>query len=152
VIIYLAGPISGQTPEAVFSYLENTSERLKSAVPGVIVLLPMLGKTQLRTEKHMRAEGYSDPLTCNHHIIERDRWMVAKSDVVYADFTKAPEYASLGTCMELAWAYDQKYTYSVVSMGEENIHRHAFVLEAADAVFTDREEALLYLETLLRGI
>lgn len=152
MVIYLAEPISGQTPEAVMTYLEETTVELKDAVPGLVVLSPLIGKGHLRTEKKLRAHGYSHPLSTNHHIIERDRWMVAQSDVVYANFTTAPDYASLGTCMELAWAYDQKHTYSVVAMGEGNIHQHAFVLEATDALFIDHEEAMLHLIDLLRGI
>jgi hypothetical protein len=53
--------------------------------------------------------------------------------------------------MELAWAHDKgKHTIVVLEPG--NIHEHAFVLEAADVVFNNEADALLYLKKLSKGI
>ena len=140
--IYLARPISGQSYEVVSKYYHNTAEKL--ADNGYEVLSPMNGKGHLRTELEFKAEGYKDnPISTNHAIMERDRWMVKTADIVYANLLDAP-YASIGTCMELAWAHDSG-KHSVVVMDKHNVHRHAFVLEAADIVFETHEAAIEYL-------
>lgn len=109
----------------------------------------MTAKEYLRTDVELRSHGYGHPLSSNHHIIERDRWMIKQSSVVYVNLMKAQE-ASIGCMMELAWAHDHG-VYTVVTMPEESIHRHAFVLEAADLVLDNHEEAIEYIARLLNS-
>lgn len=144
--IYLATPISGRSYDEVTNYYKETSESLHNA--GYSVLCPMNGKTHLRTEVEFKAHGYTDnPTSTNHAIIERDRWMVSQADIVYANLIGS-KHASIGTCMELAWAHD-KGKHTIVSMEDTNIHQHAFILETADIVFKTHEEAMSYLRNLL---
>ena len=146
--IYLARPISGQSYETVVDYYADLSSHMKDV--GFTVLCPMTGKQHLRTEVEFKAHGYGNPTSTNHAIIERDRWMVSQSDIVYANLTGAP-CASIGTCMELAWAHD-KGKHTIVVMEKDNVHHHAFILEAADIVFETHKEATDYLENLIKGI
>ena len=142
--IYLAGPISGQGYEGVVG-------RYKELIEGLDdydVLCPMQGKQYLRTELEFKAHGYNQhPASTNHGIIERDHWMVSQADVVLADLTPAGGRVSIGTMMELAWAYHLG-KHTIVVMEEGNIHQHAFVLEAADMIFTALDDALSYLHDL----
>lgn len=146
--IYLARPISGQSYETVVDYYKETSDTLKAL--GYDVLCPMTGKQYLRNEISFKAAGYGNPVSTNHAIIERDRWMVKKADVVYAYLSNAT-ITSIGTCMELAWVHDAG-KHTIVVMEQGNIHRHAFVLEAADIVFETHEEAIEYLTLLINGL
>lgn len=140
--IYLAGPMTGLTAKEVIKHIKNRKKQLE----GYTVYHPMAGKGFLSTEGILKASGYKSPLISNHHIIERDRWMVSQVDVVFADLSNTNK-VSIGTCMELAWAYDMK-KYTVVVMEKGNIHEHCFILEAADVIFEDINLAMQYLNKL----
>lgn len=140
--IYLAGPITGSSYEDVVGKIRAK----KQALPMFECLSPMTGKEYLRNEIKFKAEGWGGSVSTNHAVVERDKWMVEQSDIVYADLTGAT-IVSIGTCMELAWA-SLLGKHTVVAMEKDNIHRHAFVLEAADIVFEMADEAIEYLRQL----
>jgi len=70
-----------------------------------------------------------------------------QSDILYANFLGATR-VSIGSMFELAWGSDNKKQVIVV-MEKDNIHRHAFVLEAATIIFETTEEAQDYLQQLV---
>jgi len=143
--IYLARPISGCTGQEVIDYYTDYKQYCENM--GYDVFSPMVGKTNLRTEISLKAHGIEgNPITTNHAIIERDRWMVSNADVIFANLLKV-DRVSIGTCMELAWAH-QLGKHTVTVMEKENIHQHAFVLEASDIVFDNEREAMEYLQAL----
>lgn len=144
--IYLAGPISGKSADDVYSRIERDSYILRRF--GYEVQNPMTGKASLRFEKEFVAKDYRHPVTTNHAIIERDRWMVKRSDVVFVNLMEAKE-KSIGSIMELAWAHDNG-VHTVVAMPETGPHNHAFIIEAADILFHDKEEAMNYLKELAK--
>lgn len=147
--IYIAGPISGMSYDEVSSYFRDTKITLEEA--GFTVVSPMTGKKELRTELEFRKEGYDNvPVATNHAIYNRDRWMVTQSDIIYANLMNCGDRVSIGTCMELAWAFD-KGKHVVIAMDKENIHRHAFVLESAHIVFESHNDAIKYLFNLQNG-
>jgi len=144
--IYLAGPISGKSADDVYNRIQTVSFRLK--LFGYEVQNPMTGKGHLRTEKEFVAKDYRHPVATNHAIIERDRWMVKRSDVVFANLMDAEE-KSIGTIMELAWAHDNG-VHTVVAMPETGPHNHAFIIETADILFHNAEDAIQYLRLLVQ--
>lgn len=145
--IYIAGAISGQPVDDVFSYFKEVQIFLANV--GYTVYSPMLGKAKFRNEMEFQPHGYKhDPIITNHAIVERDRWMVNAIDLVYCNLTMCNGRVSIGSVMELAWAH-QLGKHTVVAMEEGNIHHHAFVLEAADIIFETHESALDYLKTLI---
>ena len=146
--IYCCHPISGRTADEVFEYYEDMSEVLGSF--GYEVLTPMHGKDVLRTETKFREADYRNPVATNHAIYNRDRWMVHQADIVYANLLGA-SVVSIGTMMELAWASDNR-KHVVLAMEEKNVHRHAFVLEAAEVVFETTEGSLAYLKSLVSSL
>lgn len=143
--IYLAGRISGSTPEEVFGYFNGTKAVLRDLY-GYEVLTPMMGKEYLRTEKKFAPEGYKYPVSTDHAIVERDRWMVSQADIVYVNLMDT-EHVSIGCMMELAWA-SILGKHTIIAFEKDNIHYHAFVLEAADIVFNSTEEAMQYLKDI----
>lgn len=146
--IYCAGPITGLSYDEVTSYYQKVFYRLKEA--GYDPLCPLCGKEYLKNETNLKASGYSYPLSTNHAIIERDRWMVKKSSIILINLFAAKK-VSIGTMMELAWAHDNGI-HTVLVMEKDNIHEHAFVFEAADVHYESLEDALVYLERLIKGI
>lgn len=146
--IYCVHPISGLTPDEVFNYYTGIKQRLSIHYD---VLIPMTGKSSLRCETSFKSEGYSkDPLTTNHAIFERDRWMVSQSDIIYANLKGATDRVSIGSMFELAWG-SLLGKYIVLVMDENSVHRHSFVLEAADVIFTSEQAAEDYLAVLSGG-
>ena len=73
--------------------------------------------------------------------------MVTQSDIVFADLTGTIT-ASIGCSMELAWA-SMLGKHTVVVIPKENIHRHAFILEASDIIFDDTQKAIEYMASLI---
>jgi hypothetical protein len=57
------------------------------------------------------------------------------------------DHVSIGCVMELAWA-SLLGKYTIVIMEKENIHNHAFILEAADIIFENYYDAIEYLKKL----
>jgi nucleoside 2-deoxyribosyltransferase len=143
--IYLAHQITGLSYDVVRDYYGKLSERMYEL--GLEVLCPMTAKGTLRTEIEFKSEGYGTPVSCNHAIFERDQWMVRNCDIILADLT-GMERASIGCCMEMAWA-SLLGKHSIVVMEKSNPHRHAFVLESADIVFETLDEAIDYLKLLV---
>jgi len=140
--LYLAHPISGQSAEYIFKYYDGAIEELKG---NFEILYPMLGKGYFRNNpiEKFKPAGYTiSPVSTNHAIKERDKWMVTQSDIVFLDFTGAASI-SIGCCMELAWA-DLLGKHTVVVI--DDLHNHAFVLDCADIVFTNYDEAIAYLK------
>ena len=148
--IYTAGPISGQSYDQVMRRYRNQVTDLMSI--GYDVICPMTGKEYLRTELEFKANGYDQhPISTNHAIKERDRWMVGSVDIVLVDFTECNGIVSIGSCMELAWA-DELKKHTIVVMDEDNIHQHCFIIECADIVFPTIKDAYKYLRELSTGI
>jgi nucleoside 2-deoxyribosyltransferase len=148
--IYLAGPISGLSYDEVVNKYKEKSSYLKDM--GYEILCPMTGKTYLRNEIKLKAEGITGcPVSTNHAIFERDKWMVSNCDIILADLSNSGDRVSIGTVMELAWA-SMIGKHSVVVLPENNIHRHCFVLEAGDIIFTTLDEAYNYLRDFIKGV
>ena len=142
--VYIAGIISGGKPKDVFKYFDDMAKTLKDF--GYYVFSPLTGKGVLRTEKVFRSHGYINPISTNHAIVERDRWMVKNSDIIFCDLSGG-DIVSIGCTAELAWAHDNG-VHSVVVLPEKHVMRHAFILEMADILFTNYNDAMRYMSDL----
>jgi nucleoside 2-deoxyribosyltransferase len=148
--IYLAGPISGKGYDEVVNTYKEKVKFLQDL--GYDVLCPMTGKTYLRNELEFKTSGYDKfPVSTNHAIFERDKWMISSCDIILADLSNSGDRVSIGTVTELAWA-SLLNKHSIIVLPKDNIHRHAFVLEAGDIIFETIEEANKYLIDLAKGI
>lgn len=145
--IYIAHQISSLSYEEVTHYYHTMKVTLETF--GYDVLNPMTAKGFLRTEKKFKSHGYGNPISTNHAIVERDRWMVNQCDVFYCDFSGTVN-VSIGCICELAWAsLWGKHTITVIP--KDNIHQHAFILECSDITFNDTADAIKYLKYLSKG-
>jgi len=143
--IYCVKPISGCSGDEVFEYYDNIRKILLGI--GYDVLTPLYGKGKLRTEVEFKAHGYqNDPLTTNHAIFGRDKFFVQQSDILFANFIGA-DRVSIGSVMEIAMGHIFGKQIVVV-MEKDNIHRHAFVLEASTIVFENEDDAIKYLKEI----
>lgn len=147
--IYVAHQITGLTFNDVVDYYKSIKSDLEKM--GYTVLCPMTAKGYLRTDEKERfkPKDYKNPISTNHAIYERDKWMVGCCDVLYCDFTSS-EKALIGCLFELAWAsLLGKHTVTVIP--NENIHQHAFILEASDICFNNPLAAMNYFSYLIKG-
>jgi nucleoside 2-deoxyribosyltransferase len=149
VKIYIAHQITGLTVDQVIDYYNKM--KLLFGSWGYEVLCPMTAKGFLRTDEKERFKptDYKNPIATNHAIFERDKWMVTNCDVLYCDFTGS-EKALMGCLFELGWAsLLGKHTVTVIQ--KNNVHQHAFVLEASDICFDNTSDAIGYLRYLIEG-
>jgi len=145
--VYCARPISGCSFDEVTTYYRETVDILKGM--GYEVLFPMCGKGYLRNEIEFKAHGYNNPLSTNHAIVERDRWMTQSCDILFVYLVGA-KLVSIGSVAEMAWAHHMG-KHTIVIMEEGNIHQHAFILDMADVIFPTYQEGLDYLEKFAKG-
>lgn len=146
--IYIAGPITGFSYEEVMGRFKLQSALLKQY--GYDVLCSMVGKNYLKDEHSLHGEGYSTPTSNSRAIKGRDMWMVRQCDLVLFDFS-AGNVASIGSCFEMAWA-SMLGKHIIAVIPEGNVHKHAFITECADVIFTNIESAYIYLKDLTEDI
>jgi hypothetical protein len=143
--LYLSHPIKGLSGKVVFEYYDTAISLIDKSIQ---VLSPMTSKEFMRADVIFRGK-YKDgghPLVTNHALKERDQWMVGLADIVLVDLSET-KLASIGCCMELAWA-DLLGKHTVVVVESGSVHDHAFVLDCADVVFSTFIEAIHYINTL----
>jgi nucleoside 2-deoxyribosyltransferase len=127
--IYLAGPITGLTFGESESWRDLVKRSLKQA--GIDCFSPL--RAQEHTLRHrgiLLATSYEDdPMTSADGIMFRDHWDVKTRDLTFANVLAAKE-KSIGTSMELAWAY--AYCKPVVLVMEKtgNVHEHCMFRKA----------------------
>ncbi len=157
-IIYVAGPMTGLEWDGA----NDWRERVREALPDCEVRSPLRGKAWLKRESVIESSEYPMPFGSKNAIIKRDHWDVQCADLVIANFENTAicgmcdpdesvgdhQIASIGTCFELAWAYE--FGTPVISIiPEGNIHRHAFIQAASLEIVRDLETALKLARLLL---
>lgn len=153
--VYLAGPITGLKYGHATEWREQVSKVLRDY--GVQPLSPLRGKDYLANlgvldnagdmQKSAYALNKAWPLSSPKGINLRDHNDVRTSDAVLVnllDFDKV----SIGTVMEIAWAYAYRVP-TVVVMEENNVHRHAMINETAGLIVDDLEMGVKCLLTIV---
>lgn len=143
--VYLAGSMTGLEYKEIHNYFVGTAKKLKKF--GFFVLNPLIGKRQYYKDGEVLTPlGHENiPLSTNRAILSRDCWMVDQCDILFLNFLNCKDTVSIGTCMELAWGFD-KGKHCVVIMDDDNIHKHAFVLESAHVIFNNFKDAINYMK------
>lgn len=149
--VYLAGPIKGKT------YNEATDWRAYAmavlADRGHVGVSPMRGKEDLKDRGRLfgtRSDGSypEQPLSTTQGLFRRDIFDVDRCGAILANLEGATQL-SIGTCMEIQRGYDlNKYVVTVLEEG--SVHDHAFVHQASSLVVPTLDQALHYLDIVLR--
>lgn len=149
-VIYLAGPISGLTPEQAHESRETT-EKLFQRLIGCYwahntleFRSPMRNKEYIVENKpinqlHVKTniDTAKSVMSTPHGIISRDYGDVSSSDLVFVDLRNTTR-VSIGTVCEIGWAW-QLRKHIVVLMNSGNIHDHAFIRGMTPFVFPARK-------------
>lgn len=131
--VYLAGPIAGLGYTEATDWRDQAIQFLDDC--GIHGLSPMRAKEYLQ---HVERDvgfsatceeyGHLSPLSGPRGIMTRDHFDATRCDVLLVNLLGARK-VSIGTTMELAWAY-QCRTPIVCVMEAGNVHEHCMVTEA----------------------
>lgn len=147
--VYLAGPISGLTLEDCSDWRIEVAKRLDS--DEVECLTPLRGKQFLAGRHEIQAdtEIYANPMTTFKGITRRDMFDTLRATCLFVNLADAKK-VSIGTCMEIAWAY-QNQIPSIVIMEKGNLHQHAMIVEACTYVVDSMDTAIGLAKWLLNA-
>jgi nucleoside 2-deoxyribosyltransferase len=143
--VYLAGPITGLSYEGCTSWREYAKAQLDEAY--LVGLDPMRQKDYLLREKIV-GDAYDTVLSCSRGIMTRDHWDCTRCDVILVNLIGATK-VSIGTVMEIAWAWDNDIPVVLCIEKEGNIHDHAMIREATGFRVNSLEEGLTVVKAIL---
>lgn len=128
--VYLAGPITGLTVGEASDWRNDVKWALSNI--GIDAYSPLRGKQFALADKGaLSAFGYDDQILTNSRaIMHRDYNDVKHCDALLVNLLGATQ-VSIGTVMEIAWAYAmQKIVVLVIESDKSNVHEHAMIREA----------------------
>lgn len=143
-LVYLAGPILGQT------YGEANAWRnyvVKNLPPNIVALSPMRNKEYLSSAEIINKLEHTNQLSTPRGINTRDRNDVIRADLVLVNFLGATNI-SIGTCIELGWA-DILRKPIIITMDTTNVHWHKMVRDIAGFIFPTIEESVEMVKKIL---
>ena len=145
--IYLAGPITGCSYKGCSEWRESLTSELTAL--GFQVFSPLHGEVHLKLKRNIPSVGIDEILT-SHAIVARDRFYVLSSDVLLVNLLEAKR-VSIGSVMEMGWAFMANKLIITVMEKNNNIHHHAFILEATTLMCSSLEEAINHLKYMFGG-
>ncbi len=144
-MVYLAGPITGCSYEGCTDWRCEAQNAMEDY--PVTMLSPMRGKKYLANEKCI-GNAYLCPLSCPRGIMTRDHWDATRCDILLVNFLGA-KTVSIGTTMEIAWAWDHDIPIICIMEETGNIHDHAMIQEAVGFRVETLEQALAIIKSML---
>ena len=157
-LVYLSGPISGQTVEQAQNWRLWVQSKL---APGIKAVNPLRGKDELLErfssagKDFGAAEEYREFLNCDPRaIVTRDRFDTSTADMMLVNLLDASSrYPSIGTLIELGWADAARVPIVLVAkkhLGEKCWWSHPFVLELAGWWVEDLADGVAVVNAALR--
>ena len=156
--VYLAGPIDGLSYREGVEWRRYAQEKL--AVEGIKAQSPQRGKDYIGDNPELAAEmdfakqeaAFSaNIMSTGRMIMTRDKFDALNCSILLVNFAGAKR-ASIGTVMEIAWAYLQGKPIIVVADEEDVLHRsHPMLRETFSCVTNSLDEALDVVRGLFNG-
>lgn len=143
--VYLAGPIAGLTYDGAQDWRNYVAAHLNSA--NVECLTPMRGKQFLKNEGVITSAAYDNVVATSKGVNRRDFFDTTRSTCVFVNLLNAKK-VSIGTVMEIAWAYQARVP-SIVVMEKGNVHEHIMIEDACHYVVDSLEAAINLTKLLL---
>lgn len=147
--VYLAGPITG----ASWGKSEDWRDEVKLLASAstkfdkVQFFSPLRGKEYLKGEVSI-ADSYEDrPFSTSRAVMLRDSFDVSTSNALIVHLIGASK-VSIGTVMEIAWAYEKRIPIIAIMEESGNIHEHSMLNEAVWWRVQTVEDALYALSLL----
>jgi nucleoside 2-deoxyribosyltransferase len=137
-IAYLAGPITGTSYGESTDWRETAREKLGPAILG---MSPLRAKDYLKHETSI-GDSYEDSvLSCSRGIMTRDFNDCQRADILIVNLLDS-QRVSIGTVMEIAWAYSNRIPVIAIMEPAGNLHDHAMIREAIGFRVTTLDEAI----------
>jgi nucleoside 2-deoxyribosyltransferase len=135
--LYLAGPISGCTFDGCTTW---RNEFRKLMPPEVECLSPMRDKEYLSAEQIIEHDYPDTVMSCQRGIMTRDYFDCTHATAIIADLRGA-ERVSIGTVMEIAWAFAHRVPVIAILEPQGNLHDHPMIREAIGFRVADEQQA-----------
>ena len=126
-LVYLAGPITGTSYGECTDWRQFVQDRLSNK--GIIGLSPMRHKDYLLQETAMGDTYEEQVMSSQRGIFGRDFWDATRCDALFVNLLGA-DRVSIGTVMEISWAWSARNPVVLVMENEGNPHEHAMLREA----------------------
>jgi hypothetical protein len=154
VIVYLAGPISGETYAEATDWRIEFTQRFQRHIgdtDGVVCLDPMRGKAYLDVPDTIKDEYASTQMSSARGITVRDRFDTMRSDIVVMNLLGAKK-VSIGSMIEAGWLDSKRIPLILVMEHEGNIHHHSMLREIASWVVPNLDGAEQIIRSLMPGL
>ncbi len=149
--VYLAGPITGcGYPEATNWRNEVTNLLRVDGRPNSTIrcFSPLRAKLYLSEEKSISDSYEGTVLSSQRGIFARDSFDCQRCDILFVNLLGA-ERVSIGTVMEIAWAWAYKKPIVLVIEEKGNIHEHAMIKEACPFTVHTIKDGVRLIENIL---
>ena len=149
--VYLAGPISRLDYAGATHWRDHAKLRL--AVQGIDGMSPMRAKEYLKDVQSFSPdcnEGAHKALGRPRGIMTRDFYDATNCDVMLVNLLGA-KTVSIGTTMEIAWAYQKRTPVVCAAEDEGNVHEHAMISEALGYRVPTLDEAIDIVISILKA-
>jgi nucleoside 2-deoxyribosyltransferase len=147
--VYLAGPISGQSFASATEWRATAIQNLRKY--GIKAYSPMRSKEFLRGSGELPTFASmpdAGPLATSKGIMSRDHNDCIRADALLINFLGV-DRVSLGTAMELAWAYDRHIPVVVVAESDNPNIVHPMAHEAIKFRVDTLAEGLALIHTIV---
>jgi nucleoside 2-deoxyribosyltransferase len=146
--VYLAGPISGLTFEQAVDWREGVQKIFETISPEIQAFSPLRKKNFLK-DKGVLTQSYDcHPLATDRGINTRDHYDCSTSDLILCNLLGATT-VSIGTVMEIAWAFAYRKPLIVAMEDENNLHEHPMIREAISYRVNNLPDALVLTRSIL---
>ena len=124
MLVYLCGPMTGETYDEATGWRNAVGAHFGEK--GIETIDPLRGKAFLEVDGVLGNPNGQRPLESAAGIVTRDHWDVSRCDVLLVNFLGA-KIVSIGSCFEIAWAYERGIPIVIVMEPNGNVHEHCFI-------------------------
>ncbi|MEE9548695.1 MAG: hypothetical protein V3V68_05005 [Nitrosomonadaceae bacterium] len=124
--VYLCGPMTGETYAEATDWRNDVAYKLVCLSSKIKTIDPLRGKAFLEVAGVLGNTSGKHPLESAAGIVTRDHWDVSRCDVLLVNFLDA-KIVSIGSCFEIAWAFQRRIPIIIVMEKTGNIHEHCFI-------------------------
>ena len=156
--VYLAGPIDGLSYKEGIEWRKAAQQEL--AVHDIKGMSPQRGKdyianyAEIADEMDFAKQEHlvgDNPMSTSRGIMVRDRFDAMNCSVLFVNFLGATR-VSIGTVMEIAWAYQLNKPIVIVIENEDTLHKnHPMLRETFSYVVNNIEDGLNIVKGIFEG-
>jgi len=126
-LVYLAGPITGTSYGECTSWRQFVQDEL--LLHNMVGISPMRHKDNLMDQHTIEDTYENQVMSSQRGIFGRDFWDATRCDAVFVNLLGA-NTTSIGTVMEISWAWHARIPLVLVIEDSGNPHDHAMIREA----------------------